>query len=194
MAVVDAAGNVLMVGGDADDEDGSDGDADDGLVSPTRLNGHPGPAPRALLTVDELEQAIEAERSGQIGEPEGAAIEPPPPPVPPPLRLEPGLAFDMFVAVLRSVEPGARTAWIRRTLPELSRLAFENPAEGFAAPLRRAGPPPYRPPADPVAGLPATGEEAQQAFEAHVANAVRLAWEHSSAAGEAAGPSGGTQP
>ena len=130
----------------------------------------------------------------QVGEPEGAAGQPLPPPVPPPLRLEPGLAFDMFVAVLRSVEPVARTAWIRQILPELSRLAFEHPAEGFSPPVRPAAPPAVRPPADPGAGLPPTGEEAQQAFETHVVDAIRFAWGHGSAAGGAAGPSGGTPP
>ena len=104
------------------------------------------------------------------------------------------MAFDMFAAVLRSVEPTARTAWSGRTLPDLSRVAFEHPAEGFTPPVRVGGPPAAQPAADPGAGAPPTGDDAQRAFETHLGDAIRHVRERSSATGGAAGPSGGTPP
>ena len=59
-----------------------------GLVSPTRLNGHPGPL-TLRMTVDELALADDVERGAMVGSAYDTTDGLPPPPIPPPLRLEP---------------------------------------------------------------------------------------------------------
>ncbi|CAK0900585.1 unnamed protein product, partial [Prorocentrum cordatum] len=128
VAIVDAAGNVVMAGGGGDSGDGTEEvSADDLAATDGAARGDP-PRP--------------ADGAAHGGPPrpasDGAAGAPPPPP--PPLRLEPRWAFDTFVTVLRSAESAVRTAWIQRVLPDVAQLSLDRPALGAPQPQLPAGP------------------------------------------------------